>query len=133
MVFQKGHKINVGKKHIKETIIKMKENRKGKGLHKGICYRKNKYPWNYIDGRSKKQVWFRYGSEWKNIRKAVLIRDDFTCQKCFRTNARLEVHHKIPFLLTKDNSLTNLQTLCGKCHREEKARIMKELKNQEIE
>ena len=90
-------------------------------------------PWNYIDGRSKGQCWERYGRDWKNIRKAIFIRDDFTCQHCFRTKMRLEAHHKIPFLLTKDNSLNNLITLCKSCHRKEEVRIMKELKKRGVD
>ena len=46
---------------------------------------------------------------------------------------RLEVHHKIPFILDRDNSLINLITYCPKFHKIEEARIMKELKKQEVE
>ncbi len=95
------------------------------------CFKKGKKPWNYIDGRSNLVGPGRYGPEWTKIRFAVFIRDNFTCQHCFRTNMRLDAHHKIPFLLTKDNSLSNLLTLCRRCHRKEESRIMKELKKQE--
>lgn len=92
---------------------------------------RGRVPWNYIDGRSKILGPARYGRNWENIRKAVLIRDDFTCQHCFKINTTMDIHHIIPFLLTKDNSLANLVTLCRKCHRTEEARIMRELKDQE--
>jgi len=107
-----------GKHHTKES------NEKNRLSHIG------KRPWNYIDGRSKSLSPNRYGYGWQNIRKAVLIRDNFTCQHCFIVNVNFDVHHKIPFLLTHDNSLTNLITLCNKCHRIEEARIIRELKSQ---
>ncbi len=129
-------------KHSKETKKKISLSKKGKPSwnkgrklsekHKSNLRgkRPNARPWNYIDGRSKNQSWFRYGSDWNNIRKAVLIRDNFTCQYCFMMNIKFDIHHKIPFLLTKDNSLNNLITLCDKCHRKEEVRIMKELNKQ---
>lgn len=95
------------------------------------CFKQGHKPWSYIDGRSKTQCWNRYGPDWERIRNAVYIRDDFTCQHCFKTGLRLAAHHKIPFLLTRDNSLENLITLCSGCHRKEEVRIMKELKKQE--
>lgn len=87
-------------------------------------------PWNYIDGRSKTQAWNRYGHDWKKVRAAVFIRDNFTCKECGITNTLFHAHHIVPFVLTKNNSLTNLITLCAKCHRLEEIRIMKELKAQ---
>lgn len=119
----KGRKIT-WKDKISKTQIGRKLSIKTKQKMKG------RKPWNYIDGRSKNQSWFRYGPDWKNIRKAVLIRDNFTCQHCFKINIKFDIHHKIPFLLTKDNSLDNLITLCDKCHKKEEIRIMKELKKQ---
>lgn len=132
-----------GFKHTKEAKRKISEKKKGKPswnkgkklskIHKkNLSHPKPKgwKPWNYIDGRSKNQSWFRYGPDWNNIRKAVLIRDNFTCQHCFMMNIKFDIHHKIPFLLTKDNSLNNLITLCDKCHGKEEARIMRELKKQ---
>ena len=57
------------------------------------------------------------GTEWKKIRRLVLIRDNYTCQKCGeKDKKKLVVDHKIPFHISKDNSLENLQTLCYVCH-----------------
>jgi len=128
-----------GRKHTEEAKEKNRlahlgvpSKKKGKpsGVIPKTAFKRGQTPWNYIDGRSRKQAWNRYGPEWKKIRQAALIRDNFTCQHCGRYGIRLEVHHKIPFLLTRDNRLENLQCLCGKCHRTEEARIMKQLKTQ---
>lgn len=103
------------------------------------AFKKGLIPWNYIDGRSKEISWNRYGPDWRRIRQIVLIRDNFTCQNpncpyCFNLlGIRLEVHHKIPFLLSRDNSLENLITYCPKFHKFEEARIMRELKKQEVD
>lgn len=52
---------------------------------------KGRKPWNYIDGHT----------------QSCGINGD---------GVRLEVHHKIPFLKTFDNSEKNLVTLCESCH-----------------
>jgi len=55
-----------------------------------------------------------YGHGWKRQRQLVLERD-LICKRC-GTSDKLEVHHIIPFQLSKDNSLGNLITLCKSCH-----------------
>lgn len=51
-----------------------------------------------------------------NIRKAVILRDDCKCKECGKSNCRLEVHHIKPKRLGGSNTLSNLITLCEKCH-----------------
>ena len=93
-------------------------------------------PWNYIDGRSKDLGPGRYGCDWAKIRELIFRRDNYTCQFCSLTKEfigiPLHVHHKIPFLISFDNSQNNLITLCPSCHRFEEVRIMRDLKKQEI-
>ncbi len=105
-------------------IIK-ESNKKNSETHKE-SFRKGKVQWNYIDGRSKGKWREKYGCDWEKIRQLILRRDNFTCQHC-GTKRKLEIHHKIPFLINFDNSLKNLTTLCGTCHRKEEARIIKQL------
>ncbi len=52
----------------------------------------------------------------ENIRKAVLLRDNFTCMECGKFKCRLEVHHIKPRRLNGSNTLDNLITLCKSCH-----------------
>lgn len=91
------------------------------GFKKGVipktAFKKGHKTWNYIDGRSKTQPWNRYGTDWKKIREKVLIRDNKQCQICGKFEGRLEIHHKKPFLMSGDNSMSNLVTLCAHCHR----------------
>jgi S-adenosylmethionine hydrolase len=93
-----------GKHHSKVTREKMGRHMKGRK------------PWNYIDGHTIKND--KYGTIWTTIRRNILIRDNFTCQNCFITNVKFDIHHKIPFLETFDNSEENLITLCESCHLE---------------
>jgi hypothetical protein len=55
------------------------------------------------------------GSRWKTIRRAALRQTPF-CAFCGKTT-HLQVHHIIPFRLTRDNSQTNLIPLCRACHK----------------
>lgn len=64
------------------------------------------------------------GIDWKEVVELVRERDRYICMRCGMTQdesievykARLQVHHKVPYRLTKDNSLENLISLCNKCH-----------------
>lgn len=55
------------------------------------------------------------GSRWRTIRKAALRQTPF-CACCGKTG-HLQVHHIIPFRLTRDNSLANLIPLCRARHK----------------
>lgn len=57
------------------------------------------------------------GQRWKALRMQALDRDDWSCVKCGERR-RLEVDHIEPVRDRPDlaYSLTNLQTLCGRCH-----------------
>ncbi len=108
-----------GKKHIPGLMI-------------NLGFKKGHIPWNYIDGRSKNLPPARYGDDWDGIRYLVYLRDKFTCQKCGITKVRLDIHHKVPYLISGDNSIENLVTLCRKCHMEEEMKIRKQIEEKII-
>ena len=91
-----------------------------------------KLHWNYIDGRSKNHSPKRYGDDWEAIRYLVYLRDHFTCRECGIKGISLDIHHKIPFLISFDNSLNNLITLCRSCHMKRENLIKKGKKRGEI-
>ncbi len=113
-----------GKERAETIRKKMSERKIGKipscpfkkGHPYGKRFKKGNKPWNYIDGRSRLLAPARYGDDWDKIRYLVYLRDRFTCQDCEVTGKRLDIHHIIPFLISFDNSLGNLITLCRKCH-----------------
>ena len=67
-----------------------------------------------------------YGPNWRQQRRNVRRRDNYTCQNCGITEAELErnldVHHLIPFRMfgidryKEANHLSNLISLCRNCH-----------------
>lgn len=140
-----------GKKHSEATKQKIKESVKinlpktifKKGMKKNLEERENmskrmsgkNHP-NYIDGRSKTLSPARYGEGWSKIRIEIYKRDNYECQKCSismnecykKHKVALHVHHKELFVETKNNSVSNLQTLCPSCHRKEDAKIFKQIR-----
>lgn len=83
---------------------------------------------SYIDGRSANAT-YDAGVNWKVIRRKVYKRDNFRCQICgvkcvAKNNATeetshriIQCHHKDPYKRSKNNDLSNLVTLCIRCHR----------------
>jgi len=63
----------------------------------------------------------RNAPEYKDWRKAVYIRDDYTCQKCGTKGGQLNAHHIKSYIAHKDLrlSLENGVTLCISCHKAE--------------
>jgi len=71
-----------------------------------------------------------YGPTWPSQRRKTLERDEYECQDCGMTRDEhyeqwghdLEVHHKTPIKTFDDtaeaNKLSNLITLCKRCHTE---------------
>ena len=59
-------------------------------------------------------VFSYHRDDWELVKRATLIRDDYTCSKCGRKEL-LGVHHKDG---TSRNNPDNLVTLCQKCHQE---------------
>lgn len=70
---------------------------------------------------------------WSKPRRLVLERDSYKCTVCGMTNEEhklkfrkgLEVHHQDPFLISGDNRLENLITLCKKHHIEADKKVNK--------
>ena len=57
-------------------------------------------------------------TEWRRIRKAVLTRDGYRCQKCGK-RGRLEIDHIRPKWVGGSDDMENLRVLCGgpdSCH-----------------
>ena len=61
-----------------------------------------------------------YGGDWHEQRRRVLKRDGYKCVICGKTkkeNGReLDVHHIKSHRVVKENYISNLVTLCPKCH-----------------
>jgi len=60
-----------------------------------------------------REVEQRYYSQ---VRKRILERDEWTCQKCGQAMSKLEVHHIIKVKEGRIDTDDNLISLCHKCH-----------------
>ena len=65
----------------------------------------------------------KYSDQWEQLRKQRLELDNYTCQKCgfdgHDCPNKLQVHHKVPLARGGRNKLSNLITLCIKCHKKQ--------------
>ena len=100
-LLKKGKTLNTGKTHFKKGQTSKSKNVNWKG---GIT------PINHRIRTSKEyQIW----------RIAVLMRDDYTCQKCGERGGTLHADHIKPFALFPELRLAidNGRTLCVNCHK----------------
>lgn len=64
-----------------------------------------------------KEKWYGIGKNpWKTLSKKIMMRDNLTCQSCGLNKTKLNVHHIIPYSISKNNNEENLVTLCVPCH-----------------
>jgi 5-methylcytosine-specific restriction endonuclease McrA len=61
----------------------------------------------------KQHIW--NSSAWQTARNTARLRDGNVCQECGETEG-LSVHHRIPLAAGGTNALSNLITLCARCH-----------------
>lgn len=73
---------------------------------------------NWKGGITPENSRIRHSVEYKEWRKKVFERDDYTCQCCGKRGGTLHAHHKQPFCSNKELRLDveNGITLCDKCH-----------------
>lgn len=81
-----------------------------------FCNKECFHQWNWgehhprwVGGYSSK-----YGRGWK-VKRELTLERDCKCKHC-GTKEKLEVHHIVPYSVSKNNSLENLITLCKSCH-----------------
>lgn len=58
----------------------------------------------------------------ENLRKAAILRDNYKCRECGKSNCMLEVHHIRARKYGGADTIGNLITLCKKCHDKTKGR-----------
>lgn len=80
------------------------------------CFKSWQVGKNAPGWRGGKSYW--RSRNWQKVRKTILERDNYTCQRCGEEGDKsLHVHHIVPWLESHDNSPENLITLCCSCHR----------------
>lgn len=112
----KGVKIGPkGKKWTDERRSQWSESRKQ-------AYRSGQIvPWNkkYFNGEVSPITIIRHSREYKEFRKRMFQRDNFTCKFCGKRGGHIELDHILPtclylHLIMDEN---NVRTLCISCHR----------------
>ena len=73
---------------------------------------------NWKGGHSPERQSMYARTMWKEIRKLVLIRDNYTCQIC-NIKSKLIIHHVLPWSRYPNFRFTesNLTTVCSPCHK----------------
>lgn len=115
-----------GKKHSLETRIKMREAQLGSKnhffgkSHTEITKEKiSKTKVMQTGGRSSVNARIRASMKYKNWRKSVFERDNYTCQECKQYSGVLNADHINPFALFPEMrfDIDNGRTLCLDCHK----------------
>lgn len=74
----------------------------------------------WIDGRTPVNKLIRHSIEYKEWRKSVFERDEYTCKECGKRGGELHAHHEKPFAYFPELrfEVKNGKTMCVPCHRE---------------
>lgn len=84
----------------------------GKYCSKECVYEANTFPVGKI-----KDKHFYTSTFWKELRKKILKRDKYCCQKCSFSGNGLHIHHLETRRNGGEDAENNLITLCNHCHR----------------
>ena len=101
------------KKQSKESRLKISLSKRGKNF--GLLGSKSP---NWRGGRCSQKKLIRSSLEYREWRKAVFERDNYTCQTCKVRGKIMNAHHIKPFAFFPELrfSLENGLTLCTECH-----------------
>lgn len=103
-------------RHSEETLRQMSKSMKG--VVPKNMFEPGEKNINWKGGISTLSMKIRQSKSYREWRRAVLERDNYTCQMCGRKYSKLNAHHKIPFSESRLNrlDLDNGITLCVDCH-----------------
>lgn len=110
--FQKGHPSFLTKEH----YIALSKKLKAMGHKPAPISMANEKHWNWKGGVTKERVKICNTQEYRDWRKAVYERDNYTCQACDKRGGSLEAHHIKSFALYPKlrTTVSNGQTIVRK-------------------
>lgn len=113
----KGNKRGLGHKYPEEIRKRLSIERKGQGNPAYNIRGKKHYNWK--GGITQKNQLIRHSFEYKEWRKSIFKRDNFTCQSCNKKGDYLVVHHIKPFSTNPELrfEISNGITFCKNCHK----------------
>lgn len=88
---------------------------KNRGKHNGMYGRSGTDCPAFKHGERKFDRYRHNRLRWDTIREAVFKRDSSKCVDCGSVE-NLQVHHIVPYFISRDDSLNNLILLCARCH-----------------
>jgi len=93
-----------------------------RGARNGMYGRTGDLNPRYVDGSSPERQRLYASGMWKELVRTIYARDEYRCKRCdapHQTQSRLCAHHIRPWAGNPElrSDLTNLVTLCAKCHR----------------
>lgn len=99
-----------------------------KGVKSLICG--DKHP-NWQGGKTKINTKIRNSAEYREWRKSVFVRDNYTCQMCFVQGGLLHADHIKQFAYYPELrfELSNGRTLCVPCHKTTDTYMWKSIRN----
>ena len=104
-----------GRKHTEESRLKMSLSRKG--VARPYLQGANAPTWK--GGKTDKMIALRRSLAYREWRKAVYKRDDYTCQSCGEQGGVLNADHLMPVNTYPELmfDVLNGRTLCHECHK----------------
>lgn len=125
-----GNKVWLGRKHTAETIRKMRVAHKGRNYRNGrgtsletklkiANAQRGDKSHRWRGGMTEINRIIRGSPEYRQWKRSVFTRDEFTCQACGLRGGKLEADHELPFALfpALRFEVLNGRTLCKPCHR----------------
>jgi transcription elongation factor Elf1 len=110
-----NHSDPVWRAKIKNTKAKNPWNPTDEQRMKMHLAQKGEKSWNWKGGKTEESFLRFKDFRWRKVAQEVRLRDNFTCQGC-GTSPAVDVHHIVPWRVSKDDSMTNLVLLCRSCH-----------------
>lgn len=115
-----GNPFGIGSKHKLESLEKISKFQRGKKVpFKPRPYMQGELCHFWRGGVAKTNDVIKHSREYKEWRKAVFERDNYTCQWCFVRGEKLNADHIKPFadFPKLRFMLSNGRTLCVPCHK----------------
>ena len=119
-VFLKSYKhfIRIKNNSLSKKCFKCSRFKKGQTNSGGI--KKGSIPWNKGTGNTGYWQRIKTSKEWKEMRRKVFERDNYTCQKCYKKGGILHPDHIKPKIAFPELVFEpkNVRTLCRDCHKQ---------------
>lgn len=123
--FQKGNKVNLGRKYTKESY---ESHRKGWNWRGGICSAENRKEYKKLKSRERRVLELGcIGSHTQGEWELLKAQYGFTCPCCKKSEPKIKLteDHIIPLVKGGSDFIENIQPLCHSCNSRKHTKIIK--------